>query len=776
MTRFLLASLLIAISLEAGVVDRHAAVPPSSNVVDSGATRVVASETGMFLAGAQRISSDGILLDAEPIPDAVGHAVAWHDGWLIVNPHAGQFYIRHLRETGTPELVLTEPGIDGFQDAASASGRLAILELDRYDRGELQITILNGREVLRRTKPGFRGVAARIARFGDGFLVALLSRNADYSVVLTALRLSANGDVLRSRVLESGESEWYSEDQTFVTAAGSRALIVTKAERLAHYRIVDEDLLPTPRTSFDQRRGSMSWGVPLAMGDGFLVSYTRNGEDRARVVRPDNSTASDDLAEPIVGGDRSGSRYLVVRPWGHAAVAEGDPRRVVTAAVQLRRRVWEKWNELATVVSGDVTLIQLGLYAWYDSFVRVGADGRAIDPVPRPLPVKNHTFSTEAVAPTPEGFAFTWREGDEVRLRRLTRHDGWLDPQPVTIGAIPGALGYALHANEENLLLAWTTREEIQWLRFAHDGTPLDFVPNRVRHAEPDRFTGRHRPSGISISGNGRVRAIAVQDGDHCPITCEDRLPLMLEVAIIDGGAHLSGPLTLAGSRASRRAIGLADGSWAVPVYTWDGSEPDVLHVSRDGLFLARTPLPELSGSIVDIAPTTSGWKAIISFPTRLYEVEGAAKVRRLTGVTTGNVPRFAAGGRLAYLDDSPAVESVAVPWTSRLATTDGDLSITLTDLGLVGVSRHVSVAVRNEADSDATGAYVPGVLENGRNQLIPLLRSGEIYRFNGLMQQSATYPIHVLSSDVTDTDPSDNWTSLPEAEPRPPRRRPARP
>ena len=45
-------------------------------------------------------------LDAEPVPGAEGYATAWSDGWLIINYHDGQRYIRHLGMTGAPELLV----------------------------------------------------------------------------------------------------------------------------------------------------------------------------------------------------------------------------------------------------------------------------------------------------------------------------------------------------------------------------------------------------------------------------------------------------------------------------------------------------------------------------------------------------------------------------------------------------------------------------------------------------------------------------------------------
>lgn len=774
MTRLLVASLCIAVSLDAAVVDRRAAVPPESVVVDAGAVRVVASETATFLAGAQRVSAEGVLLDPEPMTSAVGHAVAWPEGWLIVTQGSKRLYVRHLRETGEPELVLVAPGVDGLQDAASGAGRLVIVEIDRGGRRELVITISDGQEVLRQTRFGVSSQSARIARLGDGFVVALWSLDADHHRVLSILKVSADGDVIASRILEPRHTGGFSGDEVAVVSNGDRALILTGTSPLSRYRIVDEDLQVTAPVSFDQRTAKYSWGVPLPVGDGFMLSYTKNGEHRARIVRPDVSTVSDDPADPIAGGDRSRDRYLVVRPWGQAAVAEGDPRRVVTSAVQLKRREFEGWTRVVTTTSGDVTLVQVGWYSDFRQFFRVDADGNAIDEV-RPLPRAYHQlYSPLGTVPTPDGFAFVWSGGGQVLYQRLSRRGGWIDPEPLSLGAVPGAVGFTLHANDRDLLLAWTTQDEILWRRHSHDGAALDVVPHRTAHVDPSRYDGRHRPSGISISGNGTERMITMQEGDFCVITCEDRLPLRLEVVMVDERGRMAGNLLQIDTDARMGALSLPDGSWALIVRDWGANGPDVIRISRSGHLIDRSSMPSLAGTIVDLEPTPSGWKAIVEGPLRLVELDGSARPIRMTGLELASSPRFSAGDRLVYLDGSPLLESVDVPWTGSLSSIEGDFSFTLRDLGTRGYKGNFSVFIRNEGTTDVSGIRVPLLLGN---LVVPLLRPGEVYLINTTLDLGLWWPpIHAVSSDVTDTKPSDNSLSLEDAEPRPPRLHPVRP
>ena len=61
MIRAVLALLLAASPLGAGMVDREPAAEPASTLINAHSPRVVASEIGMFLAGGQRVTVDGAL-------------------------------------------------------------------------------------------------------------------------------------------------------------------------------------------------------------------------------------------------------------------------------------------------------------------------------------------------------------------------------------------------------------------------------------------------------------------------------------------------------------------------------------------------------------------------------------------------------------------------------------------------------------------------------------------------------------------------------------------
>ncbi|MCM2316178.1 MAG: hypothetical protein NDJ92_13610 [Thermoanaerobaculia bacterium] len=770
MARLMLLLLFLPSSIGAAIVERVPVAAPVSSLVEVGAARVVASDAGAFLVNGQRISSDGVALDAEPVRGAEGYATAWSDGWLIIRTYQGQHYVTHLGLTGAPELVQQIPTGDYFQDAASVSGRLAMLEIQHVEaQSYLRITITDGREVIRRATLG-RAEGAKIARFDGEFLVVSWELRADNRRTLSAWRLDADGIPLDVRVL--GESSAYPEDQVFVAVNGEKALILTRDWNVARCRIIDRTLSSTVLLSIDQSGILYTyWSIPLPTNEGFFVPYTKyefpEKASRAMVVRLDGTVGGDSVVDPVAEGDRSGNRYLVVRPWGHAAIAEGDPRKIVSTPFTLRRRVYESWTNLETFVSGDVTLVAFG----GNRFVRVEANGTAIDPAPQSIP---YGYASE-IAALPDGFAFAWREGGAVRWQRLSRRGGWIDSEPRTLTPAEGALGIALHANGRDLLLAWTTDSETRWSRFAFDGTPVQNGFDRVPHAPREEYTGE--PSAISIGGRSDERIILVEDTFTCNILCFTP-PLKLEAFTVDGDGRQLGPLTLVDSYDSSGAAGLADGTWVLQVYAPSSDRHEILHLARNGTPLGQSYVAAISGTLADLAPTETGWKAIVGSPWRFVEVEGATEATRVTGLAGLGSPQFAFGGRLAFLDQGAELESVAVPWTGRLSATDGDLAIHLTDLGIDRRGQHLTVRVHNQAQKDATGVYVASTdgysIGLSDPYLLGTVRSGEIVQFN-IVGSPYAGPFMVLSSDVSDTDPSDNRIDKSAAEPRAPRRRPLR-
>lgn len=768
MIRAVLALLLAASPLGAGMVDREPAAEPASTLINAHSPRVVASEIGMFLAGGQRVTVDGALIDEEPVPFAEGHAAGWEDGWLLVGRYWDDLVVRHLRATGSAEVVTVIPRAgERLQGIASASGSLAILEINGDSGDELILTLTNTREIVRRQVIGRRAFDAAIVRLGDGFIVAWWSDDEPNAAMLSVARFDLGGLRVSSRVLERPLNRPHGPLR--LAASDTHALVLWSMSTRARYRVVDIALQPRVVTEIGGPGTTFRSALSTGDSEEFFLSYTRAGQDRLHIVRPDGQILGDTPADPVSGGDHIGRRYLVTRPWGHAAIADGDPRTIAGPAIQLRRRVFERWDHLLSVVSGDVTLLRFGRALEIDWFVRVDADGKPIDSSPRGIPSPSSPdLVTVAI---PGGFAFAWLDGDAIRYQRLSQRGEWIDADPITLPVSTGRRLFALHANDQNVLIAWTSPGEVLWMRLTHAGEPIDIVPRRMGFA-----TSRTYYPSISIASNGSDRLLAMLGHHICVITCEpaEPLPFIVGVLTLDSDANPIGIPTPTDTE-GLRVVGLPDGTWVMPSQTKVDHEPEVVHLARDGSIIARAAVPVLASyDLWDIAPTSTGWKALVPGPVRLVEFEGAATPSRVTAFTTAMRMRFAAAGRVAFFDGSIVHES-AVPWTGRITSTPGDFSVMTTDFGVSGNRRRFLVTVRNTGQGDVTNIVVHRATFDGGAVTIPMLRPGEAHQFIGEGSAGYVSSVLALSPDVTDTNPSDNWSSIATSEPPGERQHPVR-
>lgn len=780
----LVASVLGGLRVDGALVDRRPVASPTSTLLDASSGRVVASPSvSMFLAQGQRVTSDGALVDVVPERGAEGHAVAWKDGWLVV--HAGrELDVRHVGALGPARSLYRAPSQGVLLDAASASGRIVILEGDRTDADALWLTVADDREVLRRTKVG-RARGARAVAMRGGFLVVswIAAENSQWSFKMR--RLDRDGNPVLERIVE----RWPLPTDVFLTAGDARAILVVGG-LFGRHTIIDEQLTMTPPV--EMSRG-LRFSRAVAMGDRFVLPYgvqdvrdaAQIREWRARVIRHDGTTESDAPADPIAGADRIGTRYLVARPWGDAAIAEDDPRRVVSPAVRLRLRSYDHAADFGTITSGDVTLAAFGRYPFsqLSHFVRIDANGEPIDALPRLMPSVVYRDSLrQRVTAASAGFAFGVQVGREIHVRLLARRGEWTDTAPAVVDTGTYAYEWALHGNDDGLLLAWMTETEILTVRLDHDGTPLQLVPDRF----PQPSRGRDINSGrLEISGAGSDRLIVVQQS-YCSLgICSPNLgDLRLQAMVLGADGRVAGSPTIIHSRSAGAPVTLPGGSWMIPFSAGQG--PEILHVASDGVLLARAQVPELTGGITDAMPTATGWQAIVE-SARVIEFDGASTPKRMTGFTRPRIPtfflqvspRFAAGGRVVYIDDSDVIGSVPVPWSARVVAEEGDLSIRLTDLGRRGNEHFFSVAVRNKANRQAKSVVVTDYSPYGSSRAFPSLSAGEEVHFvmTSVVLPYGTFAPRfvVVSDDVADTDPSDNMATFDDVQALPARGRPAR-
>jgi len=748
-----------AFPASAGLLDRTPLAPPQSELRDAAPARVVASDGGMFLLHGQRISSGGVRIDAEPVPGTEGYAVGWADGWMIISADEDEYSVLHLAHQGAPEPRLRIPRFGEFVGAASNGGRIAILEIVYGTQPPWMHLVIVNEEGLVQRRPLAQLHGGTISRFLDGFFIATHVRTSNESSILHAWRIDGNG--VPQLFAELGTISPF-QPTIEIAVNGDRALLsVADGSRLTT-QVIDAAL-----TSSDPETITapfLTRAFPLPFEDGFIVSYQTSvggpsSENRALIVNPQGELVSDVMAEPIVAGDRSGSRYLIVRPWGHAGLADEDPRRII-AAITLKQRFYVPPPALETVVSGDVTLVAMGNEKWSRSWVRFDGTGTPIDAEPQVLPGR-------VVVAIPEGFAILGVEAERITLRRLSRRGGWIDSAAIPLVTVPELREFAVHSNDRDLLVAWVTPTELAWTRFDDDGSALQ--------AQPFRVARSGEVTGVSLHGRGDERLVLVQNIFICNILCPP-MPDELDALTIDGdGRPISQLHRIDVWSAGDQAVGLTDGTWVVPTLPLEG---EVIHLARAGSLL-QVERNSMLQRIIDVEPTSNGWKATAGSPSRMIEVIGPAAPSRVTGLGDISLPHFGFGPWLAFLADTPGPEDTPVPWNGRLETIEGDLAIEVHETRRDGRGHHVRVAIRNEGTTIATNAIVTSTSDrmrfsvSGKNSAEVLsLNPGETVYLSAVDEADGVSQsnIFVLSDDIEDIDPSDNLTTI--VPPAPPQHR----
>lgn len=744
--------LLSALPAPGALTDRTPLAGPRSTLPDAGPGRVVASDTGLFLVHGQRITSDGIRIDQEPVPGTEGYAVAWPGGWLILRSGGALF----LGPEGPPEPFQKVPVPGRFLGAASNGGRLAILEVTEGSQPSwiyLSVFDENGL-VQRRPLAALDGGA--IAPFGDGFLVITHVQASVEASVLHAWRIDADGTPMAFEDLGL-IGRWLQSIE--IAVAGDRALVATYHYRDITARVIDGSLRSSAPHLISG--GSFNSAFPLALEEGFLLSYQPGfggpgSEARAVLFDTEGNVESDTEAEPIVGGDRIGQRYLVVRPWGHAGLAEGDPRRII-AALPLKQRLYQPAGIRETAVSGEITLVGIGHFSTETDWIRFDADGDPIDSEPLRL-------TPREVMTLPEGFAFLAIQAGGITIRRLSREGGWIDEEPVLLARASGIRTFAAHANDRDLLVAWTTEEKLFWSRFAHDGTALQPEPFAMERRQ-NVFTSIH------LAGNQLERLLLVQHLNQCNILCPPVDEQFGAMALDPDGEPIGELQTLDVSQMGVLAVQLPDRTWVVPSGSGFGQ---LLHLGADASLIEEARNPMLR-DVRDIEPTHAGWRATAEGPSRLVEIQGFNSPVRVTGLGDVGTPHFGFGPWLAFVAESPGPENTTVPWNGRLSTTEGDLSVEVHETRRDSSGHHLRIAVRNRGTRVATNVRVTATSHSPRTVAkIAAIQPGEIV-YLAAIDHGHGIPAPVffaLSEDIEDLNPSDNVTTVSPAGPPQIRRR----
>jgi hypothetical protein len=715
----------------------------------------------------QRVSSAGINLDREQIPGTEGLVVGWPDGWMIASFFDDRIRFRHLSTAG----VLTERAdaevYGNILAAASSQGRMAVVELGQSPwPPPLFVTVFDGQRIVQRRKLA-EVEGAAIAPFLDGFIVATHVRSSQHEWTVHVWRLDREG----TPVAFADAARVNFQPELILETNGDRALLVVDSFMKPFVRVIDPSLAMTAPVEIAAPSATISSIEPIAVGDGFAVSYgidTGAGTVGSRLLRlrRDGTVISDRIADPIFSADRLGDRYFVLRPWGDGALATPDPEIIAGPVTRFKRRVFANYNSIGTVVSGDITL------AWFGSFglrriVLLDAAANVVavvEPTSAILGVR--------IIPIPQGFAFVWTEANEIRMQRIDRQGRWIETNPRTLAAVNDARAFAAHGNGSDLMVAWISPGQLNWQRFTFEGVSID-APRSVSSVAHE--TGAL----MGISGGPQGRLLLVQQTFQCNITCV--VPdLYLEALAVHENGVARGPLRpyLSGSSLAE-GVGLADGTWLVPV---ELQAVRLLHLNRDASLMGdeREPLLDYLRQL-DAGPVA--WRAVADYPQRLVTFNGT-NARSVTGLSGVEIPRVGYGNLVVFGDPAPEKGvGVIVPSVGRLVTTPGDLAIEATELNGDPVYRRFDVTVRNLGTSPATSVSVFGSDKYWRDILFNLTGDGEAHlgtlaagaavRFRAQVVRSGQIGrrIWVLSDDIEDLSPRNNSWEIPPAAPFEPKR-----
>lgn len=744
--------------LSAAIVDTRPLSPPLVRTEIVGAQPVAANDSGEYLTAQYRISADGDFIDQDPLAGAQGIPLGWGADWLTVRQVDRQIVIRKVPSRGASEDFLEFPTMGILMGAATIDDRVALLERRHLPQTvEVWVTVADESGIVQRRLLTTAEEAA-ITGWGGHFFVATAVRSdLDHSLV-HSWKLDADGTPLA--IDEGTEVELFPE--VTISARDDRIIVVARTSATLTTIVEDASLAVLNVLHLDRPMNGYGLpALPIPTPDGFEVAY----ESNVLVLNSDGTMLNDGPAEPIATAGWFGERFLVVRPWGDAALAEGSPRNVITPALDLRRARRETETEaLRTIVSEGVTLTlitRMASFPFYElHFTRVDQDGRMIDTAPQRVEAG---IGVQVVA-IPGGFGFVWRTGNGMMYRRLSTRGDWIDPVAKVLQGAWTTTATAAVAGE-TLLLAWSSPDELFTTPFTLGGDAM--------RSTPWITPASGFPSSLRLSGNGTRFLVLLSHPFQCNILCvpEDAPVVTL---VFDTSGELIGPAqTVANANTVGAPVPLPDGTWVLPTNAADGIR--IVHIGRDGSLLATATSPLLDQLPLDARATEEGWEAMLADPMRWVRFRGISEPAGILGLAGLEMPRFGSDQWLSYLY-TETLEGIPGPWTGRVVSTPGDVSIQVTEITRAGTPSRFDITITNNGDSEATGLYL--VWESSPLEIVPLygtrllteyplssmdlpvLTPGSHVTLRGLIKHSGSHAsrVMVLSRDLMDVSPADNF------------------
>lgn len=721
----------------------------------SGGVRAAASAHGEFFTNGRRIAADGTLIDGEPLLNTQGIPLQWRDGWRTVRQDAGMIRLTSIPRRSAPEAAASLPSRGSLSDAAANGERIAIVELEDVNgQQRVWITVLDDLRIVQRRVITAADNAV-IAAFGEGFLLATSVRSTVEGSLVHGWLLTADGSPREVRDLMTTDPY----PTLSIATRGNTAVIAARTFSRFSVSIVGSDLAGPPAIARTASVNAYGEGVTIALPSGAVqVLYAQSGgQHRVLEITHGGTVVSDTAAEPVRELARSGDRFLVVRPWGDVAIAEGAPQNITTEPIALRNRTFPaSERELASAVAGDVTLTVFRSETGVHRAVRVAADGTHLDAQALMAP-------SMAVDGFDGGFAFAWYDASgQILLRRLSREEGWIDQAPIAVSR-ELTRSVAVGASRSSILVAWIRGDGVAWRRYAFDGTPLDAAPRVAAHASGVA------PSRVSVAASATSWLISAQETFICNLSpCVMPDQFVETFALTENGTTHAAPVATRADDSSA-PVALTDGTWVLPILRDDVR---LLHIASDGTIAAEIAMPSLDGLPVDVATTPAGWKGIFTSPSRIVEFVSVATPTSLTGLPETTDAGFA-GELISLLMPDPDSENAVRPWLTSPAASESDLSIEVVNHTRAGVPAIFEIIIRNDGPADALHVVLTAELPlqiAGPRTFASIAAGGEL-RMRAIISNPTPWHeprITVSSVGTRDVHPSDNTTRVSFATPAP--------
>lgn len=372
-------------------------------------------DTQRFLAGGFRITTQGHVIDTEPVVPREFRAVPAPGGWLLLQQDGDRVVVHQLFASGPPIRRHTLLPHGNLLDVAG-DGTTAVAVIGS------SIVHFDSQKTL------------NVHTIGNHLETEVERTSTGYALVTTRLADPVNTIVHLWTLSGSGVPETMVE----VTRARTVSRLMTAEDRifLSTFSRFGPELFV-----FDDSLVRRGYFLNFSARDAVKVSnsyvihlHSTASKDRIVTLDPQAIVLRDEEGEPLVSRATIGSTHLVVRPWGDVAIAENDPRTVVGPIFRLRGPKRETFLLGPRQTAGDGSTLVVVVREAAHELILIRPDGSS---------KKIETFDRRAiaVAATPEEFVVARSGADGGNVRRLSFDGRWIDAENDPLHRLPSSAG-----------------------------------------------------------------------------------------------------------------------------------------------------------------------------------------------------------------------------------------------------------------------------------------------------------------------------------------------